>query len=157
MRKKSWISLLMLVLLAITFYIGYTVGIKQNSDNTIQSKWIKDGKPPLPEIDIDGVAIKVVQGSYTWCSSSLGNESSCESVDMSLSEIPSTLVPAGAQINIKAPKRIKEFSLINTNQDLANDDPYFVPMDKGVYLYKIECDWFLDQGHSDYLFSVEVK
>ncbi|MDB4868048.1 MAG: hypothetical protein JWR03_2381 [Cohnella sp.] len=156
------ISLLMIASLACTFYVGYTFGDKNNdskpqdsANQTIHSRWVKEAKPPLPEILIDGVKIEVVRGSYTWCAPSLSKEGSCVSVDGSIPELTATMVPAGLKIDTKAPQGIKEFTITNTNKDF-NGDPYFVPKNKGVYLYMIHCDWFLDQGQSDYFFSVEV-
>lgn len=154
--------MLILASLACAFYVGYTMGDRNNSsktedmaNQTINSKWVKSAEPPLPEVSIDGAKINVVRSSYTWCAPSFLDVGSCVSVDGSIPELTATIVPAGSKIDTKAPKGIKEFTISITNIDF-NGDPYIVPKDKGIYIYKIHCDWFLDQGQSDYVFSLEV-
>jgi hypothetical protein len=162
MKKKLLITLLTLAVLVCTFYVGYIIGDQSKDskdqstvDQAIHSRWVKEGNPPLPTISIDGVNIEVVRSGYTWCSPLLSNEESWVSVDASIPQLRATIVPAGLMIDTKAPEGIKEFTISNTNKDF-NGDPYFVPKTKGKYLYKIHCEWFWDQGQSDYYFSVEV-
>lgn len=164
MRKKFWMSLLLVISLAITFFVGYIIGDKNNDLSTpgaaniaIQSRWVNEKEPPLPEVSISGVSIDIYRGSYSWCSpSSSKSESSCVAVDASIPEMTSTQVPAGSQIDTKAPDGIKEFTISNTSEGNGGD-PYIVPTKKGVYLYNIHCEWFLDQGESEYYFSIEVE
>jgi hypothetical protein len=164
MRNKLTLSLLLLVILSVTFYIGYDMGSNSNgtfdenkSDNkahqAIQSLWVTSPKPPLPKITIEGKEIKLIQGSYSWCYSNV-----CTSTDYAaptLNDMELTVVTRGSQIETKAPERIKEFTLVNTSD--INSDPYSVPVTPGKYLYSIHCSWFLDQGSSDFYFALEVK
>ncbi|GGH19180.1 hypothetical protein [Paenibacillus segetis] len=164
MRKKIWLSLLLAISLVITFYVGYIIGDKSNglltpnaANKAIQSRWVNEKEPPLPQILIEGVNINVYRSSYSWCTPSSGKNSdtSCVAVDASIPEITPTIVPAGSMIETLAPNGIKQFTLSNRTEGF-DGDPYIVPTNKGIYLYHIHCEWFLDQGQSDYYFSIEV-
>ncbi|RCX23079.1 hypothetical protein DFP94_101671 [Fontibacillus phaseoli] len=164
MRKKRLISWIVLAILtcAFTFYAGYVIGSRNHDSEgpsafhqALRSKWVKEEKPPLPTITIQGIPIEVARGGYSWCSPTSSNESRCVSVDASIPELTATVVPAGSEIKTEAPQGIKEFTITNTSND-SNDDPYFVPKTKGKYLYNIHCEWFLDQGQAEYYFLVEV-
>lgn len=159
MKKRMLLSLIALMVLACTFGLGYIVGNQSRGsedpssfNQAIRSKWVKEEQPPLPAISINGTAIEVARGGYSWCPS----PGSCVSVDASIPELKAAIVPAGSVIDTTAPQGIKEFTLTNTSKDFSGDS-YIVPETKGQYLYNIHCEWFLDQGQADYYFLVEVQ
>ncbi|MDQ0196882.1 hypothetical protein [Paenibacillus wynnii] len=69
-----------------------------------------------------------------------------------------TVVAAGSKIESHAPLRVKKFSMINITEGFEGDPySYSAPASKGVYIFRINCEWFLDQGQADYFFSIQVK
>ncbi|WP_143111703.1 hypothetical protein [Paenibacillus sp. BC26] len=160
-RTRTSMILIALIALGCAFYEGFLLGSKQNKaaevivQEAIASRWIKGDKPPLPKIVIDGEAIPVKLSAYSWCGSSAGDSATCTSVDASIPEVEPVVVKGGALIEQVPPQGIKEFTLTNTNKDF-NGDSYNVPTAKGIYLYHIHCEWFLDQGQAKYYFAVEV-
>ncbi|SDX33652.1 hypothetical protein [Paenibacillus sp. CF384] len=162
--RRTTIILIALFALAGAFYGGFFVGSHQNKagegavQEAIASRWVKAEKPPLPKIIIVGEAIPVKLSAYSWCGPSVGDSATCTSVDASIPEIEPVVVKGGSLIEQVPPPRIKEFSLTNTSKAAGgSDDPYYVPAEKGVYLYHIHCEWFLDQGQAEFYFAVEVK
>ncbi|WP_308637469.1 hypothetical protein [Paenibacillus silvisoli] len=164
MRKSMppLIGLIAVVLLAGAFYAGYLAGgggrgtAGGQGEPTIYSQWIRAEKPPMPKIAIDGVDIPVKLAGYSWCQPASGKSMSCVSTDAAIPTVEPIPVKGGSEIKTTAPKRIKEFSLMNTSKDFDGDD-YFVPTAKGEYQYHIHCEWFLDQGQADYYFAVKVE
>lgn len=162
--NKLMLTVVALAILACAFWAGYSIGVRQNEpadpsnvQQAIRSGWIKEGAPPLPVVSVQGTAIEIARGGYSWCSPVLSSEGSCVSVDASIPELKATAVPAGAPIDTEAPEGIKEFTLTGTDpKGGALNDPYKVPQETGTYLYRIHCEWFLDQGQSDFYFSLKV-
>ncbi|MBW4840810.1 hypothetical protein GNP92_13760 [Paenibacillus timonensis] len=162
--NKLMLTVVALAIVACTFWVGYSVGLRQNEpvdpsdiQQAIHSKWVIAGTPPSPTVTVQGTAIEVARASYSWCSPVLSSEGSCVSVDASLPELKAAVVPGGAPIDTEAPEGIKEFTLTGTDPEGgALNDPYKVPQVTGTYLYRIHCEWFLDQGQSDFYFSLKV-
>ncbi|WP_178024317.1 hypothetical protein [uncultured Paenibacillus sp.] len=162
--NKLMFTVVALAIVACTFWAGYSIGLRQDDpadpsdiQQALRSRWVKEGAPPLPVVSVLGTAIEVARAGYSWCSPILSSEGSCISVDASIPELKATAVPAGAQIETEAPEGIKEFTLTRMDQEGgALNDPYRVPQETGTYLYHIHCEWFLDQGQSDFYFSLKV-
>ncbi|RAP74668.1 hypothetical protein [Paenibacillus montanisoli] len=159
MKKMALIGI---IALACAFYAGYLAGGGRESAGeqerpTIYSQWIKAEKPPIPKVAIDGKDMVVKRGSYTWCQPGSGETNTCTSVDAAAIPEPEPVsVKGGSLIQPTAPERIKELTLINTSKGFSGD-AYYVPTAKGVYTYRIYCEWFLDQGQADFFFTVKVE
>ncbi|WP_426450117.1 hypothetical protein ACP26L_34670 [Paenibacillus sp. S-38] len=127
--------------------------------------WIQSSQPPLPGIEIDGQAVNVVRGGFSWCSGSIlfHNSGICSTTDsppmitiLKDHKEPPAQVKPKAKIETQAPPRIKEFTMTRL-EGSAGDDPYAVPEQPGVYYYRIYCEWFSDQGDAEFGFAVEVR
>ncbi|REE86518.1 hypothetical protein A8990_110128 [Paenibacillus taihuensis] len=161
MRERGLMAFIILIMLGCAFYGGYLVGnrsderLTENQARTVESQWVNEDTPPVPNVSVDGVQMKVKLSGYTWCPAG-DDTSSCQSVDASIAQMEPVVVKGGAQIEIKAPERIKELTLKNMSAGFTGDS-YYVPKVKGIYQYSIHCEWFLDQGQAEYYFAVEVK
>ncbi|AZN39256.1 hypothetical protein [Paenibacillus albus] len=162
MRERGLMAFIILILLGCAFYGGYLVGNDSSGGQsekqapTVQSQWIKEGKPPIPAVSVDGVPMKVKLSSYSWCEPTGSDTASCQSVDASIAQMEPVVAKGGSLINIEAPERIKELTLINMSKGFTGDS-YYVPKAKGIYQYSIHCERFLDQGQAEYYFAVEVE
>ncbi|MFL0555938.1 MULTISPECIES: hypothetical protein [Paenibacillus] len=166
MEKSNQLMIIVaaIAILACTFWAGYAIGLKQRApmdpsavQQAIHSRWVQADTPPSPAVTVQGKAIEVARGGYSWCKPVYNSKGSCVSVDSSILETEPVEVPAGAPIDTEAPKGIKEFTL--TGMDSAGgalEHPYTVPQEKGIYKYRIHCEWFLDQGQSDFYFTLKV-
>ncbi|KGE19094.1 hypothetical protein [Paenibacillus wynnii] len=168
MKRKIITILSAIILITSAYYTGYQRGSHSNSSEaepipvtSLYSKWVVSEKPPLPVILIDGQDIRVYRGTYSWSQLS-GNGGSINAVSVDAASAPpmmkSTVVAAGSKIENHAPPRVKEFNMSNITEGFEGDlNSYSAPASKGVYTYRIHCEWFLDQGHADYFFSIQVK
>ncbi|MBW4083930.1 hypothetical protein [Paenibacillus sp. S150] len=155
--RRTLLGTMFVFSLAFMFFLGYKAGHNKNvpeitAEQAIQSRWVQADQPPSPGITINGTAIDVKRSGYSWCVPAAG---SCISVDAAIPELDPVAVPGGSAINTTAPAGIREFSLVNMNAD--GKDAYVVPGAKGVYTYRIHCEWFLEQGQAEFYFSVEVE
>ncbi|AEI46196.1 hypothetical protein [Paenibacillus mucilaginosus] len=121
--------------------------------------WVQSSQPPLPGITIEGQAVSVVRGGFSWCSGS----GSCSITDsppmitiLKNHKEPPVQVQPKAKIETHAPPGIKEFTMIRL-EGSAGENPYEVPEQPGVYYYRIYCEWFSDQGNAEFGFVVEVR
>ncbi len=164
--RNTIIAAVALILLAGAFLAGYAVRDRQgkapegsgdpDAVQAVQTRWVREAKPPAPKVTIGGKPIEVKRGGFSWCTPSEGGQTSCQMTDAAVPKPEPVPVEGGALIETKAPEGIKEFTLTNTTGS-GQEDPYVVPMKKGVYLYRIHCEWFLDQGYADFYFAVEVR
>lgn len=157
--RKMIFSIALLILIPLAFGAGYFIGSKKNTPyESIHTLWVKTEEPPVPGINIDGAEIPLVRSGYSWSAALGGGKGKSVSADSApprINDMTLTTVQRGALIRTRAPQRIKEFTLANTT--LSGSDPYSVPASPGIYLYRIHCEWLLDQGQADYYFAVEVK
>ncbi|SEO33962.1 hypothetical protein SAMN05518847_107137 [Paenibacillus sp. OV219] len=162
MRERGLMAFIILIMLGCAFYGGYIVGnygIEEQTEKqaqTVQAQWIKEGEPPMPAVSVEGVPMKVKLGGYTWCKPAGADTASCQSVDASIAQMEPVVAKGGSQIQIEAPERIKELTLINMSKGFEGDS-YYVPKAKGIYEYSIHCEWFLDQGSAEYYFEIKVE
>lgn len=170
MKIKLLFAITLLIAVPLAFGAGYLTGsgsksggqvTEQGIDNpyeSIHSLWVKAEEPPLPGVTVDGADIPVVRSGYSWSVGVGGGRArvvSADSVQPRLNDMSVISVKGGSLIKTRAPERMKEFTLANTA--LPNIDSYVVPAFPGIYLYRIHCEWFLDQGTADFYFAVEVK
>lgn len=114
MEKSNQLMIIVaaIAILACTFWAGYAIGLKQRApmdpsavQQAIHSRWVQADTPPSPAVTVQGKAIEVVRGGYSWCKRVYYSKGSCVSVDSK---------------------------------------------------YRIHCEWFLDQGQSDFYFTLKV-
>ncbi|GIO15109.1 hypothetical protein J19TS2_46640 [Cohnella xylanilytica] len=163
--RKAIFAAVALILLAGAFLAGYVARDRQgkvpegfgdpDGVQAIQTRWVREAEPPAPTVTIGGKPIEVKRGAFSWCTPSGAGQTSCRTTDAAVPKPEPLPVAGGALIETKAPEGIKEFTLTNTTGS-GQEDPYVVPMEKGVCLYRIHCEWFLDQGYADFYFAVEV-
>jgi hypothetical protein len=161
-------SLIIILIIAGAYYGGYRADSHSRSIPaasepaipTLYSQWVVANEPPVPGILINGQNIKIYRGSYTWNQSKGGNE--VQAIFADAAAVPpvmmAAVVPAGSEIETHTPSRIKEFRISNITKEFAGGNySYTVPAAKGIYTYKIYCEWLGDQGQADYYFSIQVK
>lgn len=161
--KRKWVIAILIVVLVL---ISYTAGVRQGQ----YGNWVDAAEPPMPEITIDGQDIRVYRGTYSWCEKpsflGIGNCVVADSIGAEEFYKQEKVIPTAIQpqskINIEfgreftARPSLMEMNLTNTNKDYKGD-PYYIPSEKGLYIYEIATRWRNEQGKSAYFFFVEVK
>ncbi|WP_379135721.1 hypothetical protein [Paenibacillus sp. sgz500958] len=171
MRKKIFAVLISFLFIAGAFYAGYETGAHNENSvvspspapvPSLYSQWVIAKAPPIPVIHVGGQNIKMYRGAYSWSQVSANNSNEVFEVLADGVSYPPMMqaiaVPAGALMQSTPPARIKKFNIINMTEGFTGD-PYSsnVPDTKGVYTYRIDCEWLLDQGEANYFFSLRVE
>ncbi len=181
--KRQWI-IAFSVVAVFCYWIVYEIGLHNGlAQSTAEEKGDKgyqaglyEGRfgefsdavlPPLPVIRIAGKAIPVVRGSYTWTRKPEKDVDSVETVSADAVSPEEMLkqrllqpepVQGHSRIELDTNNQsgISSVELTLLPSDNFVDDPYFVPKQNGIYLYKVTIGW-ARQGQAQYFFAVDVK
>lgn len=106
---------------------------------------------PTAEVSVSGTPVDTALSSYTACD----EQGNCTGAAMSIAKMPQTTVPGGARIEVKPSEGTELVSLQRMDAETSGD-PYVVPEAKGVYSYRLQCEWPSDGGQAEYIFSLQA-
>ncbi|MFM9329499.1 hypothetical protein [Paenibacillus mesotrionivorans] len=172
--RGSFVVLISLLLLTIGFFIGkLTDGslkeLTQKMDKQqqyfalLKEVYIDEGWPPTPEVTVNDRLIDLKVGYVSW--SNRGGAYTQDASDVLTMDLPAVIVPGGATIQIKPGKvnnhgapiaGIKSLSLRYADGK-KEKNIFQVPEQQGLYRYRIDVKWKLDQGNASFYFSLQVE
>lgn len=175
-RKKLLLPVICITVFGVGFGIGRltdgpigqvirTLQIRQAFVQIRDEVRINSILPPAPDVSINAQPIPIVLGEYEWVSAS-GRKFKSDAEEEIKKLVPVTAT-AGAKVmidrgEINTPvfgRGIHSLRLgLDDGSDIDDSSSFItVPQTPGLYRYRIECEWMMDQGQAVFYFALEVQ
>ncbi|MFM9329498.1 hypothetical protein [Paenibacillus mesotrionivorans] len=123
--------------------------------------------PPAPDVSINAQPIPVVLGEYEWVSAS-GRKSKRDAYgEEEIKKLVPVIATAGAKVMIDRGEinnpvfgrgiHSLRFGLADESDIEESSSFITVPEAPGLYRYRIDCEWMMDQGQAVFYFALEVQ